>query len=82
MIDAPQKLEISQKEIELIEAALQTQSKILRVQASAGGSGAREKLNDVKRTLATITAQRDNQRSKSCAGTGLSGLVRFMTQAT
>ena len=37
MFDDKQKLEISQDELALIEAALHTQFKILSVQASAGG---------------------------------------------
>ena len=51
MFDNKQKLEISQDELALIEAALHTQSKILSVQASAGGSKALGRLNDVKRVL-------------------------------
>jgi len=46
MFDTKQKLEVSQDELAVIEAALHTQVKILNVQATAGGSGARRKLND------------------------------------
>ena len=63
MFDDTQKLEISQKELELIEAALHTQSKILGVEANAGGSQALRRLNDVKRVLATISQQKRTQRS-------------------
>ncbi|MCX8227606.1 MAG: hypothetical protein OTI35_16155 [Sulfitobacter sp.] len=58
MSDEKQKLEISRDELALIEAALHTQAKILGVQASAGGSKALTRLNDVKRALATITQQK------------------------
>ena len=58
MSDEKQKLEISQEELTLIEAALHTQAKILGVQASAGGSKALARLNDVKRALTTITQQK------------------------
>jgi len=58
MFDKQQKLEISQQDLAVIEAALHTQSKILTVQASAGGRTARQKLNEVKSVLAIITQQR------------------------
>ncbi|MGB5865705.1 MAG: hypothetical protein WBG95_15570 [Sulfitobacter sp.] len=63
MMDTMKKLEISQTEMDLIEAALETQAKILRMQASAGGHGAREQLNEVKRVLATVASQRDTGRA-------------------
>ncbi len=53
-----QKLEINQKELAVIEAALHTQAKILNVQAGAGGSTARERLNEVKRVIALIEQNR------------------------
>lgn len=58
MFDKNQKLEISPEQLDVIEAALQTQSKILNLQAAAGGAAARDRLNAVKRTLATIAQQR------------------------
>tara|TARA_R110002049_G_scaffold10127_6_gene50582 strand:+ start:52094 stop:52333 length:240 start_codon:yes stop_codon:yes gene_type:complete len=57
MLDKQQKLEISPAELAVIEAALHTQSKILHVQASAGGTAARTRLNEVKRVLARIAQQ-------------------------
>ncbi len=54
MRDTQKKLEISQEERALIEAALHTQSKILHMQASAGGAVARKRLNEVKRLLARM----------------------------
>lgn len=71
MLDAKQKLEISQDELALIEAALHTQSKILGVQASAGGSKARARLNDVKRVLATIAQQKPAARKPAAPRTGV-----------
>ena len=71
-------LEVSQKDLELIEAALETQSKILRVQASAGGKGARGRLNEIKRLLASIEAQRPGKRP--CRSGRLSlPMLRWMT---
>ncbi len=58
MFDTQQSLDISCAELEVIEAALHTQSKILNVQARAGGSEARLRLNEVKRVLARITQQK------------------------
>ncbi len=55
MIDKLQTLEVSTEELAVIEAALHTQSKILNVQASAGGNGARLQLNQVKSALARVT---------------------------
>ena len=81
MFDTPQKLEISPRDIELIESALETQSKILRVQAGAGGAGATERLNEVKRVLATVSAQRVSDRPR-CTGRSWTGLMRFMGQTT
>ena len=62
MFDKQFTLDVSCKDFELIEAALQTQSKILRVQAGAGSTGARGKLNDIKRLLARLEAQRPVKR--------------------
>lgn len=81
MFDTTQKLEISPREIELIESALETQSKILGVQAGAGGAGATEKLNEVKRVLATVSSQRVSDRRRS-TGRSWTGLMRFMGQTT
>jgi hypothetical protein len=71
MLDEKQKLEISQDDLVLIEAALHTQSKILGVQASAGGSKALGRLNDVKRVLATIAQQKTLKRKTAAPSTGL-----------
>ena len=54
MFDTNKKLEVSQEQLKIIEDALHTQSKILHVQADAGGSGALARLNEVKTILAML----------------------------
>jgi hypothetical protein len=61
MLQTQQNIEVSEEEMAVIEAALHTQSKILHVQASAGGNKARERLNQVKRVLARLTQQKSKQ---------------------
>lgn len=75
------KLEISHQDLELIERALETQTKILRMQASAGGHGAAARLNEVKRLSATISGQRDAPRPVRKPQGGLWGLLRSMGPA-
>jgi ribosomal protein L29 len=83
MTEDTQKLEISPEELELIASALETQTKILRMQASAGGHGAVKRLNEVKRLLANITSQREPLRATRCHNpVGFWGLLRSMGQAT
>ena len=77
MFDAKQKLDVSQDELAVIEAALHTQVKILTVQASAGGSGARRKLNEVKRVLAQISATKKSaEKSRNASTLGWLGWAR------
>ena len=47
-------LELTAKDIELIEAALHTQKMILSVQSEAGGTGAQQKLGDLKHLLKRV----------------------------
>ncbi|WP_298919857.1 hypothetical protein [uncultured Roseobacter sp.] len=54
MLDNSQNLDLTAKDIEMIESALQTQKKILSVQSQAGGSGARRKLTDLKHLIKRI----------------------------
>lgn len=61
MLDTANKLELSDKDIELIEGALQTQKKILSVQSQAGGTGAVHKLADVQRVMKRIGRMRASQ---------------------
>ncbi|NNE52623.1 MAG: hypothetical protein HKN30_09505 [Sulfitobacter sp.] len=67
MLGRQKPLEISPEQLDVIEAALHTQTKILHVQAEAGGSADREKLNAVKRTLAHIVQQRPAKTDASKA---------------
>jgi len=78
MIDKSSRFDLNAKDVDLIEAALETQSKILSLQANAGGSGARLRLNNVKRVLAKIEAQRPVSR-KPCKKPGWLGLLGFAT---
>ena len=64
MFDAHQNLEVTQDELVVIEAALETQTKILTVQAGAGGSGARRRLNEVKKVLTRISDQREGAKKR------------------
>lgn len=58
MLDALNKLNLTAKDIEMIEAALHTQKKILLVQSEAGGSGARQKLTDLKYLMKRVSRTR------------------------
>lgn len=83
MTEETKKLEVSPDELDLIASALETQTKILRMQASAGGHGAVKRLNEVKRLLANISSQKEPLRSTRCHNTvGFWGLLRSMGQAT
>lgn len=80
MKNKTKKLEVSQQDLDLIACALETQTKILGMQASAGGQGALERLNAVKRLLTNITAQREKAPHRPVSSSGLSGLMRLMGQ--
>lgn len=54
MLNNLNNLDLTAKDIEMIEAALHTQKKILAVQSAAGGSGARRKLTDLKHLMKRI----------------------------
>lgn len=47
-------LDLTAQDIELIEAALQTQKKILSVQSQAGGSGAEKKLSELQQLISRV----------------------------
>jgi len=66
MLDNQQKIAVSAEQLEVIESALHTQSKILNVQAEAGGSAARQRLNEVKRLLALLSQQKPTEAPKRC----------------
>ena len=54
MFEDLNRLDLTRQDIELIEAALHTHKKILAVQSEAGGTGARQKLTDLKRLMKRI----------------------------
>lgn len=82
MTDTIKKLEVSQDELALIADALETQSKILSMQASAGGQAALTRLNAVKRVLAMVSSERDPARRRPALTGGLGSLLRMMGQTT
>ena len=78
MSNTCQTLEMSSEDVAVIEAALETQSKILHVQASAGGGAARDRLNQVKRVLATVSRQKPaTTRGRRCARFRWFGMSRI-----
>lgn len=54
MLDNLNGLDLTAKDIEMIESALHTQQKILSVQSQAGGTGAVQKLTEVKHLMNRI----------------------------
>jgi hypothetical protein len=82
MTDTTKKLEISPTELDIIASALETQTKILSMQASAGGHGANTRLNDIKRLLATVTQQTEKPSGSCTAHSGFWGLFRSKCPAT
>lgn len=57
MLDDTHSVDLTKHDLEMIEAALQTQEKILSVQSRAGGSAARARLNDVKGLMRRLRRQ-------------------------
>ncbi|AXI47485.1 hypothetical protein C1J03_16620 [Sulfitobacter sp. SK012] len=79
MFDTNTKLDVSCKELDLIESALETQSKILQVQVNAGTEDVLGKLNDVKRLLTQI----DNARPKrKCCTSTTTSWLSFLRPAS
>ena len=79
MFEETLKLEITQKELDVIEAALHTQSKILGVEASAGGKAALARLNDVKRTLAHVAQQQPSRSKRLPCSSGWFRMARMFS---
>ncbi len=63
MLDTANKLDLTAKDLELIEAALQTQKKILSMQSEAGRSGARQKLSELKQLISRIGKTKKSLRA-------------------
>ena len=77
MFSTRDKLDVTQDEIAVIHAALETQAKILTVQAGAGGSGARRRLNEVKKVLARVSSQYESSSKRRFRfGLGWFGFAR------
>lgn len=57
MLDDTHSVDLTKQDLELIEAALHTQEKILSVQSRAGGSAARERLNILKGLMRRLRRQ-------------------------
>lgn len=57
MFKKQQKLDVTCDELDIIQSALHTQTKILNVQAAAGNSDAHLRLNAVKSALANVAHQ-------------------------
>ena len=77
MFDNLNRLDLTAKDIDLIESALQTQRKILAVQSEAGGTGAAQKLNELRNLTRRIgKARRSAPRS---GGFSFSQMLRALT---
>jgi len=67
-MDNLNRLDLTTKDIELIEAALQTQKKILAVQSEAGGARARQKLTDLKHLIKRVGRARPGSEQRTAPG--------------
>ncbi len=63
MLDDTHSVDLTTRDLELIEAALQTQEKILSVQSRAGGTAARTRLNDLKGLMRRLRRQTPTTQS-------------------
>jgi len=76
------KLDLTAKDIEMIEAALHTQKKILSVQSEAGGSGARQRLTDLTQLIGRIgKAQRADGHPTSSSSSWAQAALHYLTCA-
>ena len=76
MLDNLHNLDLTAKDIELIESALHTQKKILTVQSQAGGSGANKRLTDLKHLMKRI--QRSTHRPTAETGQSWGQFARML----
>jgi len=67
MRDDTHSVDLTIQDLELIEAALQTQEKILSVQSRAGGAAARTRLNDLKGLMRRLRRQTPSSHGGSSA---------------
>ena len=68
MLDNLNRLDLTAKDIELIEAALQTQKKILSVQSEAGGTRAHQKLSELKQLIKRVGRARPGPEPRTAPG--------------
>ena len=57
MLDDVHSVDLTKQDLEMIEAALHTQEKILTVQSRAGGATARDRLNELKGLMRRLRRQ-------------------------
>jgi hypothetical protein len=67
MLEDVQKVDLTKADLDIIEAALATQEKILAVQSRAGGRTARLKLNDLKSLMRRLRRQVPDPAEKPAA---------------
>ena len=79
MLDNVHNLDLTAKDIELIESALHTQKKILSVQSEAGGSGARKRLTDLKHLMKRINRRTTRAQTPERQGWGFFARTLFCT---
>ncbi|GFE48473.1 hypothetical protein So717_02260 [Roseobacter cerasinus] len=80
MLDNLHNLDLTAKDLELIESALHTQKKILTVQSHAGGSGARQRLTDLKHLMKRINRSTARPQRASRQSWGQFARMLFCTQ--
>ena len=68
MFDDTHTVDLSSKDLALIEAALHTQQKILSMQSRAGGAEARDRLTDLKHLLRRLRRQSPEDRAENGGG--------------
>lgn len=78
MLEDVQKVDLTRRDIELIETALATQEKILAVQSRAGGRLARERLNDLKGLMRRLRRQVPDDAEPRAEGGWTTRLTRAL----
>lgn len=71
MLENAHNLDLSARDLKLIQDALYTQEKILSVQSRAGGNAAKLRLNEVKELMRRVDVkapQRESENRKSWIG--------------
>lgn len=77
MFEPTKQIALTAEEFSLIEAGLQTQAKILRMQAGAGSTQARARHDQVNRLLARLEAEHPSEtETVRPAKRGMSGFLR------